>query len=144
MTITIDDLNKQIAELTAQRDELIKERRNEGVHAWAEWKPALIWSVVPIDKYHISVKIRLTDKSREEYECLFRNYPDAYNRREFPESKDGIGMDFIFFENFICSAPTGGYVVLNVDRYGVDLTQEQADALRAGFVPDDLKNEYYK
>ena len=133
------DIDAQIAALEATKRAMVKDATEAGKAARAEILLQFQWRVTWKDEHTMEVECRHSPDCEAALLAWKEEHPLA--TQPLPEFK-WRGMKHLLFGTKLVSA-WGGSVVLNIPReFGTDwheLTQEQADAFRAGIVPEELR-----
>jgi len=134
-----------IAELEAALKAAKEQEKRAGDSAWDDLKTRakgqFDWSVKWLDEYTVHISCRYTQEILDEIEALDKIYPHSYCR-VYEEHRRWRGMTYNLIGNVIVQSG-GGWMVLDIGRSSFrawrELTQEQADCIRAGIVPNELK-----
>lgn len=135
-----------VAELEAALKEAKEQEKQAGESAWKELttraQGQLDWSVKWEDQYTVYVSARYKQEFLDEMEALDKVYRSSYSRIS-DEYRKWRGMTYMLIGNVLVQSG-GGWVVLDIRRNSGfrdwrELTQEQADCIRAGLVPEELK-----
>ncbi len=139
-----------VAELQAALEAAKKREREEGDEAWkalaASCKGKLDWEVKWLDRYTVSIHTRYRQEVLDQIQELDSKYQTSYRR--IPEDqRKWHGMTYIMVGDVLVQC--GGRAVLDIPHRNTfiawrELTDNQEALLRAGFVPDSLKSEYFK
>lgn len=144
MTKTLAEIDAQIELLKHERKEVEAAVKAEAMAAYAAFKPTFEWRVVWTSPRVMRVECRHDAASLERRAELKRQYPEfSPIGGDSREPGQWHGMSFYLVGVTIISTG-GGSVILNLkdswlDKEPQDLTQEQADAFRAGNVPEELR-----
>jgi hypothetical protein len=139
-----------VAELEAALAAAKKQEKAEGEEAWEALRKRIYgqleWQVKWLDKYSVSVHARYLPWVLADIEALAARYPNSYGRIN-DERLRWRGMIYLLIGNVLVQTG-GGWVVLDIPRNNVfrdwrELTDEQAAALRADIVPDELKHKQF-
>lgn len=137
-----------IAELEVALKAAKEQEKQAGETAWKDLtvraKGRLDWSVKWEDKYTVYISARYMQEFLDEMEAMDKMYPHSYSRI-YDDNRKWRGMTYMLIGNVLVQSG-GGWVVLDIGRSSFrawrELTQEQADCLRAGTVPHELKSEW--
>lgn len=140
-----------VAELEAALKAAKEQEKEAGETAWKDLtiraKGQLDWSVKWQDKYTVYISARYKQEFLDEIEALDKVYPYSY-ARIYDENRKWRGMTYMLIGNVLVQSG-GGWIVLDIRRNSSfrdwrELTQEQADCIRAGIVPEELKADWAK
>lgn len=138
-----------VAELEAALKAAKEKEKAAGDAAWkdlaARAKGQLDWSVKWEDKYTVNISTRYKQEFLDEMVALDELHLSSYSRIH-DDNRRWRGMTYMLIGNVLVQAG-GGWLVLDIRRKSGfrdwrELTQEQADCLRAGLVPEELKADW--
>jgi hypothetical protein len=138
-----------VAELEAALKAAKEQEKQVGEEAWKDLttraKGQLDWSVKWEDQYTVYISARYKQSFLDEMEALDKLYPHSYSRI-YDDNRKWRGMAYMLIGNILVQSG-GGWMILDIPRKTAfrdwrELTQEQADSIRAGTVPDDIKSEW--
>jgi acyl-CoA-binding protein len=142
--MNIVDIDAQIAALEAARKQAIVDANDAARPAFAAIVVEYEWRVTWNDAHGLTIDCRQTDATVAAYEAWKAAYPLSSVALPRDLGK-WHGMRHVLVGNVLISA-WGGSVILNIARdYEKDwheLTEEQAVALRAGIVPEDIRKPW--
>lgn len=142
----ISTIDAQIAALKAQRETVLKDGEKIAREEHKAIEREFDWRVIWTSPRVMSVECRLNDATLERLNAWKEKWPNVLFFSGMNEPGKWHGMRFYLIGVTIISTG-GGSVILNLkdswhDREPQDLTQEQADAFRAGIVPVELQKPW--
>jgi len=138
-----------VTELEAALKAAREQEKQAGEALWkdltARAKGQLDWSVRWEDKYTVYISARYKQNFLDEMTALDELYSSSYGRI-YDDNRKWRGMAYMLIGNVLAQSG-GGWMVLDIPRKNTfrdwrELTQEQADCIRGGIVPQELKADW--